>query len=199
MLSPKAREHGRETRVSIALQGDALAFAGHSPRGDLGKGSSQSRLGEQMAKTFRPTRHCRSSQSFAATASDANQILAKHREVDWSDAASLGETESWLGRRPCDPARVAQSEAEQGITLAVNHQARVAPAWLDCQIQPGYPGVFSQTLAGGVWQIARSGLDLSVSRRRSQDLCLSYLEFAHAHLHSKKVRDGPIASVLILQ
>jgi hypothetical protein len=144
MLSAKAREHGRETRVSIASQGDA--FEGHNPRSDLGKGSSQSGLVEQMATTFRTTRHFGSAQSFAATAPDAKEVLAKDRAVDCSNAAPLRETESRLDRRTCDPARVAQSEWRQISPCTLHHQARVAPAWHDCQTQPAETGVFPKPL-----------------------------------------------------
>jgi len=198
MLSAKAREHGRKTRVSNAPKGDQNAFAGPLTTRDFGQSSSQSRLVEQMAKTFRSTKYFRAAQSFTTTISHADNLFVEDEATHRSNAAPLGQTESWLDRCSCNPARVAQSKRRQISPFALNDQARVAQTWLDCPAQPGKTGIFSKTLVCGVWQIARPGLDLSVSRRRSQDLCLSYFEFAHTRLHAnachrQKLRDSPDA------
>jgi len=196
MLSPKVREHGRETRVSIAPEGDPNAFAGQFTTRPFGKSSSQSRLAEQMAKTFRPTRHFGSSQSFATTPSHAKDLRIENDTTDCPNPVPFGETKNRLDRRSCDPARGAQSERRQILAVALDDQTGVAQAWLDCQVRPGSTSVFSQTLEHRVGHLTRSGLDVSVSRRRSQDLRLSYLEFAYSHLlanhcHRQELRNGP--------
>src|SRR5215211_6627157 len=184
MLSPKVREHGRETRGSIAPEGDPNAFARQCTTRDSRKSISESHLVKQMAKTFRSTRHFRSFQSFTTAICDADHLFVEDEATHCSNAATLGETESWLDRRPSDPARVAQSEWRQIAPFALHDQARVEPAGHDSQIQPAETGVFSETLAGAVWQSACAGLDVPVSRRQSQDLRLSHLAFAHARLHT---------------
>jgi hypothetical protein len=75
MLSPKVREDGRETRVSIAPEGDPHALAGLRTTGDIGKSLSQSRLVEQMAETIRSTRYFRVAQLFATTLSHADHLI----------------------------------------------------------------------------------------------------------------------------
>jgi hypothetical protein len=196
MLSPKAREHGRETRISITPQGDPNACAGQRPTRDFGRSSAVSRLVEQMANTFRSRRYCRATQSFATTSPHANNLLVEDQATDCSNAAASGQTESWFDWRSCGPARVAQSDRKQISPIALDDQTSIAPAWTDCPAQPSKTAVLSETLAGGVWQPACAGLDQSLSRRGSQDLCLSHLEFAHACLHAndchrQKLRNSP--------
>src|SRR5512134_2794062 len=136
-----------------------------------------------MAKTFRSTRYLRTAQSFATARSHADNLFVEDQAAHCSNAAAFRQTESWLDWGSCNPTRVAQSEWRQISPIALNDQARVGQAWLDRPAPPGKPGVFSQALAGGVGQPACAGLDLSLSRRRSQDLRLSHFEFAHTCLH----------------
>src|SRR5574341_757145 len=148
-----------------------------------------------MAKTFRSTRHIRSFQLFTTTVFHANPLFGEDEATHCSNAATPGETENRLDRCTSDPARVTQSKWRHLSPIALDDQAPVAPGWLDRPSQAGKTGIFSETLAGGVWQPACAGLDVPVSRRRSQDLCLSYIEFAHAHLRTnhcarQKLRNG---------
>jgi hypothetical protein len=99
-----------------------------------------------MANTFRATRYFRATQSFTATSPHADNLFVADQATDCPNAATLGETKSWLDRCACDPARVAQGERRHVSSFALDHQARVSHARLDSQTQPANTEYFPKPL-----------------------------------------------------
>src|SRR5271157_4491237 len=149
-----------------------------------------------MGKTFRTTRCFGSSQPFAAAASRPGHVLDENGAVDYPDAATLDPAEGRADRGTRHPSRTAPSERRQRVAVAVYHQARIANAALDGQTQQDEFGyLFSETFDGLVGNLAGVGLDVSVSRRRSEGVCISYIEPAHPRLcadnrHRQERRDS---------
>ena len=93
--------------------------------------------------------------------------------------------------------RAIQRELHKVLGLADSflndHQAGLANTSFDCDA--GIPGVLSETPADRDRNATRARLDVSLSRRWSQSLCLSHAELAHTglfanHCHRQKHRYG---------
>ena len=137
-----------------------------------------------MAKTFRPTGCLGSPQSLPTSPSHSNCLLAADRAIDYPNTATLGQTESGLDWPSRDPARTAQTGVGQTSARAGDDQAGVANARLGCHIGRDTSGLFSQAADHAGGNIARVGLDVSLSRRGSQGLCFSHSKPAHPRLLS---------------
>src|SRR3989304_4581546 len=146
-----------------------------------------------MAKTIRATGRSRASQSLSEAPSYAECLLAAARAVDCSNAPTIGQTESGPDWSPGDPARTAPGVGPAD-PVGGDHQSDFANTRLGGHA-PCRPGLFSKTLDRAGRQPARVGLDVSLSRKGTQGLCLSYTEPAHARVHAndrhrQEWRDG---------
>jgi hypothetical protein len=140
-----------------------------------------------MAKTFQPTRRVGAAQSLPAAASHSGGLLTAYRAVDCPNATPLGQTVGGLDWGPSDPPRTAQS-VRQTDSVVAHHQAGVANARLGVHAHRGVSRLFPETTDDGRGNTACDGLDVWLYRRRSQGLCVSHAQLAHARLFSNHCR-----------
>ena len=134
---------------------------------------------KKMAKTIRAARHFGIAHSLSASSSHTGRLFSAYRVIDCPHTPSFRRTESRFAGCTCDPRRTAQGVGQ--TDALVEHNGRgAAKAPLDFQSERGCTGLLSQASHGHRWHPACVGLDVSLSRRRSQGVCLSHPEPADA-------------------
>ena len=169
MLSPKAREHGRETRVSIAPKGDPHALAGCTQQEILARVQRSRAWLSKWQKRF--DQQGTSGLSSRSRRPDSMPTLysARIRQLIVQTRRRSGETKGRLDRCTCDPARVAQSKWRHMASVALDHQARIAVS-VACIAKPGRPNgcIFPNPCrccrAACMRWIGRAGISKTVSR-----------------------------------
>lgn len=182
MLSSQRRQDGRETRAAAATSSDSLMAERFQIQIHSDQGPAQSVLAQQMAQTVRPTGFSGSAQSVATTTPHPQRVRAAYRALDHSNAPSLGQTDHRLDRGARHPTRTAPSLA-QTDALAEHDQSELADAPCGLWTEPDRPGVLSQAVDHPQRHPARAGLDLPLSGRWSEGLCVSYAAPAHPRLY----------------
>lgn len=134
-----------------------------------------------MAKTFRASWFPGSSQRLSPPPHHAARLPRASRAVDSPNPSTPRQTGGGLDRPPRDSARVAQSIGHPRA-VAHHHQTRLASASRDSRAREA--SLFSEAVDDGGRGVACARLDLSLSRRRSQSLCVSYPQSAHPGLRA---------------
>src|SRR6266496_3580648 len=154
----------------------------HPPKRHPAPSTSQPRLVEQMARTLPPRWAARTEKPVSATATLHPRLFVSDRPFDRADAppaVQASRRPDWPTRHP---ARTAPVETGPTVAIAGDDQTRVAQVGFVRAVGHSARGLSSQPADDGHRRCACARLDLSLSGRWPQGLCLSYFQSAHAQL-----------------